>query len=72
MAIFQLLGHCPLRGLCPTCAEYPFASSYQGGDGATVAWVPKSENDSQGLLMAEFYRLNRVMPDDAFYVNAYN
>lgn len=54
----------------PSCDEYPFASTVQGGTGATVAWVPLAENTAQGTLMAQFYRDYRVMPSDGYLVDA--
>lgn len=56
----------------PSCDEYPLASSEQGGSGASVRWVPLSENNSQGGTMSQFYRGNRVMVGDNFYVNAFS
>lgn len=52
----------------PTCDEYPFASSEQGGATATIAWVPKAENDNQGTSIGDFQRAYRVVPTDRFYV----
>lgn len=52
----------------PSCDEYPFASSAEGGATSRIAWVPKAENDNQGNLMSSFYRLNRIMVGDAFTV----
>ncbi|ORI21641.1 hypothetical protein BJI47_11170 [Rhodococcus sp. 1168] len=56
----------------PSCDEYPLASSDQGGSGASVRWVPLKENNSQGGTMSQFYKGNRVMVGDNFYVNAFN
>ncbi|MCJ0894379.1 NucA/NucB deoxyribonuclease domain-containing protein [Rhodococcus sp. IEGM 1401] len=66
----NLLGDKPTDMDSPSCDEYPFASTEQGGYGSTVRWVPLAENTDQGTFMAEFYRTNRVMPGDGFYVNA--
>lgn len=52
----------------PSCDEYPFASTLQGGERATIAWVPKAENDQQGQTIIDFYRKSRVMEGDGFYV----
>lgn len=50
----------------PTCDEYPFAASWEGGKRLPAsqrgtAWVPKSENDSQGGRLGAFYLANRVL-----------
>jgi hypothetical protein len=64
----------------PTCDEYPFAASWEGGKRLPAsqrgtAWVPASENDSQGGQLNAFYLANRVLDatsaktkGDAFYV----
>jgi hypothetical protein len=66
----DLLGEKPLNMKDPSCDEYPFASTVQGGYGSTVRWVPLTENNKQGTLMVEFYRGNRVMPGDDYFVSA--
>ena len=50
----------------PTCDEYPFAASWEGGKRLPAsqrgtAWVPASENSSQGGLLNAFYLQNRVL-----------
>ena len=64
----------------PTCDEYPFARSWEGGarlpaSERGTAWVPSRENSSQGGLLNAFYLQNRVLDalsattqGDAFYV----
>lgn len=57
------------------CDEYPFASSYEGGttlsaENRGTAWVPSGENSSQGSRLSLFYRVNRVLDGDAYYVQA--
>jgi len=48
--------------------EYPFASTQQGGKGATVAEVPKREQDIQGGKMSSFYQKNGIGDGDPFRV----
>jgi len=48
--------------------EYPFASSAQGGKGASVASVPLSENLAQGGLIGAAYRLQDIKPGDCYWV----
>ena len=37
--------------------EYPYASTFEGGAGASIAYVPKEQNSRQGLLeLAPLYR----------------
>ncbi|MFJ5220581.1 NucA/NucB deoxyribonuclease domain-containing protein [Streptomyces sp. NPDC088354] len=60
---------CPDSRPRPTgqsCDEYPFASTDQGASQTTQpdwgwAWVPVTEQDSQGGLLASFYGTNRVL-----------
>jgi RHS repeat-associated protein len=40
----------------PELDEYPFASTFQGGAGASVAAVPKSEHITQRVHLSLFYR----------------
>jgi len=42
----RLLGPPPGPGY--ECDEYPFASTYEGGSDATIAWVPEEENSGTG------------------------
>jgi RHS repeat-associated protein len=37
------------------CDEYPFASTWEGGAGATTALVPRSENSAQGGYLKGLY-----------------
>ncbi|MBX8995877.1 hypothetical protein HCH15_06735 [Corynebacterium testudinoris] len=52
----------------PSCDEYPFASSIEGGAGAHTMWVPQKENDQQGLKMSAFYRNNQIQSGDNYVV----
>jgi Deoxyribonuclease NucA/NucB len=60
------------------CDEYPFASSFEGGAAMSPpnrisAWVPATENNTQGQKLRNFYRTNRLIqgsPGDAYYVYA--
>jgi hypothetical protein len=56
------------------CDEYPFASTYEGGLAVPsfergTAWVPQSEQRSQGGLITAFNKANRVLDNDAFWVS---
>jgi Deoxyribonuclease NucA/NucB len=55
------------------CDEYPFKTTKEGGRGAPAnsrgwAWVPASEQRSQGGRISQFYQGNRVLNGDAFWV----
>jgi hypothetical protein len=60
------------------CDEYPFASTSEGGTklppiDRTREWVPRHENQKQGVILSGFYRNNRILrgsPGDTFYVQA--
>ncbi len=57
------------------CDEYPFASTAQGGTSVSAvnrstAWVPRSENSKQGGILGSFYKINRLLPHDKFFVAA--
>ncbi|WP_141217232.1 NucA/NucB deoxyribonuclease domain-containing protein [Rhodococcus sp. 14-2470-1b] len=57
----------------PSCDEYPFASSLEGGSNTVIAWVPQTENSSQGATLKNFFDRNRILPfaavRDAYYVS---
>ncbi len=58
-----------------SCDEYPFASTMEGGTSLPpidriIQWVPAHENQRQGVVLSTFYRHNRVLRSDAFYVSA--
>lgn len=48
--------------------EYAFASSRQGGLGASVRAVPLDENFIQGGIIAASYLLERIAPGDEYVV----
>jgi Deoxyribonuclease NucA/NucB len=48
--------------------EYPFASTLQGGRGASVAEVPRVEQRRQGGALRAFYAKERVRVGDSFLV----
>ncbi|MFK0005094.1 NucA/NucB deoxyribonuclease domain-containing protein [Paenarthrobacter sp. NPDC090522] len=48
--------------------EYPFASTYEGGYGATVMAVPRKENAYQGQVLAKFYKDYNIVDGDRFNV----
>jgi len=54
-----------------SCDEYPFASTHEGA--ATNSefsreWVDLAQNKLAGLQLATFYRKNRILNDDEFWV----
>ena len=54
-------GHWP-RGSKLSCDEYPFASTYEGGRGASIAGVPLREQRRQGGALRAFYAKERIRP----------
>jgi hypothetical protein len=51
--------------------EFPFASTRQGGSGATLSQIPLSENVSHGRdSLWPFYRDTPVAAGDTFYVRS--
>ena len=52
------------------CDEYPFASTQQGGllNGASSRLIDQDDNTTGGNELAAFYRQNRVVDSDPFYV----
>jgi hypothetical protein len=48
--------------------EYPFASSRQGGLGASVAAVPFWENCVQGGIIGACYRIEKITPGTRYFV----
>ncbi|MFI0220056.1 NucA/NucB deoxyribonuclease domain-containing protein [Streptomyces lydicus] len=57
----------------PSCDEYPFASSKEGGNkypaDQKLKWVPKGSNDAQGRALNRFYGPNRVLDGDPYFIN---
>ena len=56
-----------------SCDEYPFKTAKEGGKTLSAAnrhtaWVPTSEQNSQGGRITAFYNANRVLNGDAFWV----
>ncbi|KUM96181.1 hypothetical protein AQI95_42675 [Streptomyces yokosukanensis] len=63
----------PTRGV--SCDEYPFASTREGAANKSAkrgdwgwAWVPVSEQNKQRDILNNFYRNNRILDGDAFWV----
>ncbi|MEW2577693.1 NucA/NucB deoxyribonuclease domain-containing protein [Streptomyces syringium] len=57
----------------PSCDEYPFASTREGGTALPAAsrgitWVPVRENNRQGGMINKFELGNRLLNGDAFWV----
>ncbi len=50
------------------CDEYPFASTYQGGAGASASLVPKLENRRQGGQLSDFYQRYNLTNGSQFVV----
>ncbi|MGC1301319.1 MAG: NucA/NucB deoxyribonuclease domain-containing protein [Caulobacteraceae bacterium] len=48
--------------------EYPPASSQEGGAGARVALVPRSEQNVQGGQLSAFYRKHKIKHGDPFHI----
>lgn len=48
--------------------EFPFASSAQGGAGASVAAIPVAEQCAQGGKMSAFYKKHNIGNGDSFIV----
>jgi hypothetical protein len=51
-----------------SCDEYPFASTTQGGAPAIVSHVPLTDNTNGGNKLNNFFQTNRVINQDAFFV----
>ncbi|MEV5672834.1 NucA/NucB deoxyribonuclease domain-containing protein [Streptomyces sp. NPDC052503] len=68
-------GVIPDRLYRPSCDEYPFASTREGGTSLeppnrATMWVPLWENNTQGTILSKHYREFRVLNGDAYYVAA--
>lgn len=50
------------------CDEYPFASTREGGTGASTMGVPASEQRIQGGTISAFYRKNKLKNGSQFTV----
>ncbi|MCU0350683.1 MAG: NucA/NucB deoxyribonuclease domain-containing protein [Flavobacterium sp.] len=51
-----------------SCDEYPFASTYEGGAGASTRGVPSAEQSSQGGTLSAFYTANSIVDGSKFDV----
>jgi len=51
-----------------SCDEYPFASTVEGGTGASTRGVPPWEQNVQGGIISSFYRVNSIQNGDRFRV----
>ncbi|WP_425548992.1 NucA/NucB deoxyribonuclease domain-containing protein [Actinomadura meridiana] len=63
------------RGVAPSCDEWPMASTYQGASRVPATdWHAKTvlaqSNNSQGGITGAFYRANRILDGDSFWVRA--
>jgi Deoxyribonuclease NucA/NucB len=72
---------CPKKAKPPkgkkgwSCDEYPFASTEEGGKALpaadrSTAWVPASEQKSQGGMLNKFNLKYRILNTDAYWVEA--
>lgn len=52
--------------------EYPFATTFEGGAGAWVGWIPWQQNAAQGGILNSFYNLNQLGISDPFGVAVIN
>jgi hypothetical protein len=57
-----------IMGVPMSWDEYPFASSIQGGSGASVRQVPLHENMIQGGIIGACYMLEDINVGDSFLV----
>lgn len=53
-----------------SCDEYPYASTYEGGTSGkvTVAHVSATDNSNGGNKLISFYKNNRILDGDSFFV----
>lgn len=51
-----------------SCDEYPFASTAQGGRGASTRGVPPREQNIQGGIISSFYRVYSIQNGGRFRV----
>jgi len=58
----------PPAGLGKSLDEYPFASSVQGGFGASVVPVPWLENSIQGGIIGACYTIEGITPGTPYWV----
>lgn len=58
----------PVQPDDPECDEFPFATTLEGGRGASIAPVPPVENRRQGGALSAFYRKEGVRVGDPFQV----
>lgn len=60
-------------GALLNCDEYPFASTYEGAasgdDRYSARLIDADDNQEAGRRLGQFYRENRVLDGDAFYVH---
>ncbi|MET7736611.1 NucA/NucB deoxyribonuclease domain-containing protein [Streptomyces sp. NPDC005402] len=60
-------------GTKPSCDEYPFAETTQGGNtynppNRSIKWVPLQEDRRQGGIIRTFFGRYHILPGDKFYV----
>jgi hypothetical protein len=61
-------GHMPNAQNTYSWDEYPYASTLEGGLGATIAEVPVWQQNIQKILLSSFYRANKMKPGSKFKV----
>jgi Deoxyribonuclease NucA/NucB len=62
----------PPLGFGGTCDEYPFASTAEGGAGASTMGVDAVQNRSQGGYLSGFYERAKLKDGYQFYVYVIN
>ncbi|GAA3082438.1 hypothetical protein GCM10020000_80540 [Streptomyces olivoverticillatus] len=63
----------PVGAAGPSCDEYPFAATYEGGTALPpasrgITWVPVRENNRQGGILNKFQLQQRILDRDGFWV----
>lgn len=70
----DLVGQYPQPGV--DCDEYPFASTYEGASpyynpqrNFSVKAIPSEDNQAAGTWLSAWYSYDRILDNDAFFVN---
>ncbi|KJY41921.1 hypothetical protein VR41_10370 [Streptomyces sp. NRRL B-1568] len=63
----------PVGAAGPSCDEYPFAATHEGGTALPpasrgITWVPVRENNRQGGILNKFQLQQRILDRDGFWV----
>ena len=57
-----------VNGFAGSIEEYPFASTWEGGPGATTSLIPLVENSAHGVTLSMFYYFAGVKEGDPYLV----